>query len=233
MRSSHFGRFLAGTLMLLAASSSPARADGPTSGDLSVLGGRTLGRGETAIAAGTGWPGTWGQVTFAPRSTLNVGVRASLLYGSPIMGFGTGIGGEVSMPVRLHLLGRGRWDLAMTARPLVITGRASLVGAEASLFEDDFGWAVMFEKGLVAGWQATDAVSLVLGVMTTGGVVGIPEADRTRFAFHALGVLGTELLLARDTLLFLHLEGGGGLSGGDVFPRQGILRATVGFAHMF
>jgi hypothetical protein len=231
MRSSSRAGLLAVALIVVSWTPS-ARADGPTSGDLSVIGGRTMGSGEISVAAGAGWPGTWGQIQFAPRSTLNVGVRATVLYGSPILGFGTGIGGEVSMPVRKHLLGKGRWDLAMTARPLVITGRAALVGAEDSLFEDDFGWAALFEKGLVAGWQATDAVTLVMGVMTTSGAVGIPEANRTRFAFQALGVLGLELLLGRDTLLFLQVEGGGGTSGSEVFPHQGIVRAHVGFARM-
>jgi hypothetical protein len=220
-------------LALLLATTASVRADGPTSGDLSVLSGRTLGKGDTALSAGAGWPGLWAQMTFAPRSTLNVGVRAALLYGSPIMGFGTGVGGEVSVPVRMHLLGRGDWDLAMAARPYFVTGRATLVGADDSVFGDQLGWAAMMEKGLLAGWRATDALTLTLGVLTAGGVVGVPDANRTRFAFHVLGVLGLELLLARDALLFVHAEGGGGHAGSEAFSTRGIVRLSAGFAHMF
>src|SRR4051812_8135844 len=74
----------------------PPIAARPTSGEASMLSGRTLGTGEVMIAGAAGWPWIYAQVELAPTSTFNIGVRAALLYGSPIMALAPGAGGELS-----------------------------------------------------------------------------------------------------------------------------------------
>src|SRR5687768_6384965 len=85
----------------------PETATRPTSGEASFLSGRTLGVGQALMAASLGWPGFWAQLELAPDSGINVGVRGAVVYGSPVMGLVAGAGGELSVPIRVHVFGEG------------------------------------------------------------------------------------------------------------------------------
>ena len=57
----------------------PPSGDRPSSGDASLLSGRTLGVGNTMIAVMAGWPGAYAQLELAPTSLFNIGIRAGFL----------------------------------------------------------------------------------------------------------------------------------------------------------
>lgn len=212
-----------------------ARADNrPTSGDASVLSGRTLGDQQTVLSGGVGWPGIFAQVTFAPSSTFNVGARFDLLYGSPLVGFASGIGTELSAPMRVHVFGRGEWDLALRLRPCILLGHGAVAGVhKGSIFDDNFGWAALAEVGLLAGWHPNDELTLALGLLSSWGVARSPDAGATVFAGNILGMTGLEYLLRRDTMLFVEVEAGGGFTGGAPFADGGVLRTFLGAAYVF
>ena len=108
---------------VLAAAPALAR---PTSGDMSIVSGRTMGVGEEAIAAGLGWPGIWAEYLLAPSSTFNVGFRGTVLYGSPVMGLGSGVGAEATVPLRFHLWGADLLDVALQLEPSAFIGEGAL-----------------------------------------------------------------------------------------------------------
>ena len=87
--------------------------DRPTSGVMSLWSGRTLGNGQSAIAAGVGWPGLFVELALAPSSRLNIGGRLQVNYGSPLMGIGDGIGGDLQVPIRFHFYGQDDLDVAV------------------------------------------------------------------------------------------------------------------------
>lgn len=225
-------RGVAAILCVLAVGSAARADDRPTSGDMSLLSGRTLGNGETALAAALGWPGLWAQVTLAPSSTLNVGIRGFVLYGSPLMGLGAGVGGGGAVPVRIWVFGEGSVDLSLAIEPAFMVGEGALAGQEGT-FADDFGWAGWAEAGALLGMQASSAVTLTLGLLGGGGYVRVADAGD---GSHVIGtttlVLGVEALMSRDTLLFAELRGGWGFAPEALFDGHYIVRVSLGIAYL-
>lgn len=221
------------TAMVLALASTGHAQDRPTSGDMSILSGRTLGNGETVLAAGLGWPGIWAQVTLAPSSTFNLGVRATVLYGSPVMGLGSGVGGSLSVPMRLHLFGKDTLDLALTLEPGFALGEGALAGQETA-FADNFGYAGWADVGALAGMQVSEAVTLTLGVLGEVAYVDVPDndVDGRHLVGGVLGVLAVEALMSRDTMLFAELRGGWGFANERLFDGHEILRVSLGLAYL-
>ena len=220
---------LALTLGPLAAT---GHADRPTSGDMSLLSGRTLGNGETLLAAALGYPSFWAELMLAPSSTFNFGFRGSVAIASPVMGFGTGVGGSFSVPIRLHLLGAGTLDIAAFFEPQVFAGEGALSGQmEESPFANNFGFGVGGLVGAVAGAQVADAVTLILGLggdvvyVSTEGVGG--ELVGTGIAF-----LGIEALMSRDTMLFVEARGGIGFKPELLFEGPEVVRISLGLAYL-
>jgi hypothetical protein len=207
--------------------------DRPTSGDLSLFSGRTNGNGESVIAAGVGWPGIWAGFFLSPSSTFNVGVRGHVYYGSPLMGFQTGAGGGLTIPVRLHLFASDKLDLSLYVEPGVVLGEGSLVG-EVVTFAGVFGYGVYGLGGLLAGAQLSDKVTLALGVMGEGGFVHTPS--KTTNQISALGGLlvsaAIEALMSRDTMLFVEIRGGIGFPGNNLFDSQGVFQGSLGLAYL-
>ncbi|MFW5921549.1 MAG: hypothetical protein ACOCUS_06890 [Polyangiales bacterium] len=218
--------------ILLALSPAEARADRPTSGDMSLLSGRTLGVDNTVIAAGLGWPGFWAQVELAPSSTFNLGIRGEVDYGSPIMGVGTAIGGGVSVPMRIHFYGEGSLDLAVGIRPLGVVGEGSTVGAR-DVFSDDLGWGVGSEARLLLGYQASDDVTI--GAGAGGGLyyVNVPDDDTHSDLVGSMLVSAViEALMRRDTMLFAEIVAGYGFAPGPLFDGNGVVRVSLGVAYL-
>lgn len=218
----------------LATSASSARADGgrPTSGDMSIISGRTLGNDQTVLAAGVGWPGLWAGVWLAPSSRFNLGLRGSVLYGSPVMGFTQGVGGELSIPIRWHFFGKGQLDLSIAITPSFAIGQGSLAGQE-DLYKSHLGYAARGDGGIVAGAQVSRSVTLTLGAMGTFGFVNVP--DRTGGAHllgAAYGIAGIELLVARDTMFLVELHGGYGFAASEIYASNAIGRVWVGIAYL-
>jgi hypothetical protein len=223
--------FIAALAAFLASSSLIARADDrPTSGDMSVISGRTLGNGETALAGGVGWPGLWAQATFAPSSTFNLGFRGSVLYGSPFMGFNAGIGGEVAVPVRLWLFGSGSLDVSLFLEPGVVVAEGSLVGQQGA-FQNDLGLAGYGTFAALSGAQLSDALTLVLGLGGNVAYVVVPDASGGDLVGAVLAIAGIEALVSRDTLLFLELRGGVGFKPDLLFGGQEAVRGSIGIAY--
>lgn len=213
-----------------------ARVAGPTSGAASLLSGRTLGSGETMIAAAAGWPGVWGEVAFAPASELNIHVRGTFLYGAPFLGLVEGIGGELSVPVRVHVLGDGQIDLAVRMTPRIAVGEGRLFGEREGLGGAFSGGLVVDVHG-VLGFAVDPNVTLIAGL---GGGAGGSIVDRS-----SLGVawvarlaaeLGVEALVSRDFMLFAHVEGGYGFApdraGLPFYPAREVLSVSLGAGYL-
>jgi len=215
-----------------AAAPQPASADRPTSGDMSIISGRTMGNGETALAAGVGWPGIWAQVLLAPSSTFNLGFRGSVLYGSPVMGLGSGVGGGLSVPVRLHLLGKGYLDVALALEPGAFMGEGSLAGQEVA-FAHSFGYGATCTLALLAGAQVSGAITVTLGAGGDFVYYDTPSAGAGRqLGATGLGIFGLEALVSRDTLLFLEVRGGYGFAPERLFDGHEVVRFSLGLAYL-
>ncbi len=185
-----------------------ARVAGPTSGSASILSGRTLGSGQAVIAAALGWPGIWAEVALAPSSELNVHVRGTVLYGSPVMGLVAGAGGELAIPVRVHVLGEGNVDLALRLTPRVALGEGAIFGERTGLGGALAGALVLDAHG-VFGIQLDPSVTLVLGAGGGAGASFVEgSSEGITWVARVAGELGLEALMARDLMLFAHVEGG-------------------------
>jgi len=210
----------------------PARADRPTSGDMSLISGRTLGNGENALAAGIGWPGLWAGFWLAPSSSFNLAFKGSVVYGSPLIGFSSGVGGELSIPVRWHIFGKGQLDISVAITPAVTIGQGSVEGQEGT-FSDNLGYAARGEAGLLAGAQVSRAVTLTLGAMGGLGWLNVPDATGASYLFVSTwAVAGIELLFSRDTMLLVEAHGGYGFTSSAIFASNAIGRIWIGIAYL-
>jgi hypothetical protein len=213
----------------------PPIANRPTSGEPSLSSGRTLGTGEILIAAGVGWPGIWVRGEFAPSSDFNIGVRAGLVYGSPIMGLEPGVGGELQIPMRIHLYGQDRFDFALYLAPCAIMGQGVIAG-ESGAFANDLGWGARGEAALLFGWRPIERMTILFG---GGGNFGFVHHSTTGLYAEGtfVGTAGIEGLISRDTMLFALVDGGAGVApsrgtGAQLFPGRGILRVSLGIAYL-
>jgi hypothetical protein len=222
------------TVALAMPGATTVRADDrPTSGDLSLRSGRTMGNGEVALAAALGWPGIWAEVTLAPSSTLNVAVRATVAYASPIAGFGSGVGGALAVPIRWHLYGHRDLDVAVLLEPTGIVGEASLVGQTAG-FGNDLGVGAGGLAGILLGLQISDVVTFALGA--AGEVFWVTVRDDAGPGSDVVAtgilILGVEALMARDTMLFVDVRGGYALARERLFDGHEIARLALGVAYL-
>ncbi|MCB9620077.1 MAG: hypothetical protein H6724_11595 [Sandaracinus sp.] len=216
-----------GALLVFAA---PASADSrPTSDDISLFSGRTVGNGDVVLAGGIGWPGVFAEALFAPTSRFNLSIRVDVDWGSPLMGFSTALGGQLSLPMRIHLYGEDDIDLALALRPFGMIGEGAMVGQEG-VFSDDLGGGAGLEAGVRAGFHVSDAVTLATGAFFEGAFVRTRGAgsDGT-FSFGLLGAV--EAVMSRSTMLFFAVGGGFGIASGDLFERHGIVRLHLGLAY--
>lgn len=219
-------------LALLLAHPAAARADRPTSGDASLESGRTLGNGEVLLAGALGWPGFRADVVFAPTSTLSLGPSALVGYGSTLLGFETGVSGGLSMPTRVHVLGRGVTDVALRFAPAIVIGEAATLG-EQGLYANELGLCVGVEAGARAGVRVSEHATVIAGATTAFSWIAVPEAeDGSGWVLSLAAVLGLEALMTRDTMMLGLLELGGGVDGGRDFDRPVALRVWLGFGYL-
>jgi hypothetical protein len=215
----------------------PTDAPRPTSGTASFLSGRTLGTGEVLMAAALGWPGLWAHVELAPSSLVNVGVRGSVLYGSPVMGLVAGAGGELIVPVRVHLYGEGELDVALRITPQVAAGEGRLFGESASdIHAADLGISSRLDVGARLAWRATEQVTLFVGADVGAGVSWV-DTERAHAIGVLTGTLGIEAMMSSDTMLFAEAVGGGGIADGGAraiayYPQQEVFRLSLGLGYL-
>lgn len=211
----------------------------PTSGEASLLSGRTLGTGEVMMAAGVGWPGIWLQLELAPSSTFNLGIRAALLYGSPLMALVHGAGAELAVPMRIHLFGEGEVDVAVYLTPAVALGEAALSGEADTVWAGAFGWSSRLEAGGVIGVRLMPRLTFFAGLGGHFAVVHTPQAGGPEAVGALLARSGIEGLISRDTMLFAEVQGGLGFTpgrGGQPVFRESIpplLRVSLGVGYLF
>lgn len=210
----------------------------PTSGDASLLSGRTLGTGEVMIAAAVGWPWIWAQLELAPSSTFNIGIRAALLYGSPIMALTPGAGGELALPSRIHLHGDDNVDIAVFVTPAVVVSEAAIVGEGGTVWSGELGWSTRLEAGGLLAIRAAERFTVFIGAGGHVGFVHTPSASALEAVGAAFASFGIEGLISRDTMLFAAVDGGIGIAptrmgqpvfGANVPP---LLRVSLGVAYL-
>ena len=111
-----------------------------TTDGFSVRGGRLLGAGQMALAAGAGWPGIFAELVIGASAGFNLGPRVDFLYATPLLGGRVGVGTEISLPMRIHVyeVAEHNIDVAIVARPFFLLGRGGLVGGRGT-FNDDLG----------------------------------------------------------------------------------------------
>ena len=203
--------------------------DRPTSGVISMWSGRTLGNGHSAIAAGVGWPGLFVELALAPSSRLNIGGRLQVNYGSPLMGIGDGIGGDLQVPIRFHFYGREDLDLALAIRPGFTFGQGALVGQQGG-FANDFAWAGRLDAGVLLGAHTSESITLTFGLLGGAGLSDVTGVGLEVFGtFYATAAI--EAVVSRDTMLFALLEGGYGLARAERFDTTAIFRLWLGLAY--
>ena len=217
----------------------PPIASRPTSGEASLHSGRTLGIGETMIAGAAGWPGIWVLVEHAISSSFNLGIRAGLTYGS-LMALAPGVGGELGIPMRIHLFGEGAIDLAAYVEPAFSIAEGASVGEFGTVYSGDLGWSGRLELGGLLGVHVSEGLTLLVGL---GGIIGhvhVPAAGDPTIVGAILGKLGIEGLISRDTMLFAVAEGGIGFADDrgaavnvfDVGLASAVLRLSFGIAYL-
>ncbi len=238
--------FCAGVLALAWSSVVTAQDDGlppptarSTSGTPSILGARTLGEGQVMMAGAAGWPSLWVQLELAPTSTFNIGIRASLLYGSPIMALVPGAGAELAAPMRIHLFGEDNIDIAVFVTPAVTAGQGSLVGEGPYVFGGSFGWSARVEAGGLLSIQVMERLTVYFGVGGHFGFAHTPDAGGPQPFGATFARAGIEGMISGDTMLFAQADGGIGIStsrgalplfGDTVLP---LLRVSLGAAYLF
>lgn len=219
-------RTLAVVLVLLSAS--PAFADRPTSDDLSLISGRTVGNGEVVISAGLGWPGFFAEILFSPSSSFDLSLRGHVDYGG-LLGTATGVSGGVSVPMRLHLYGEDDIDVALAARPFAVFGEGAIMGEEGT-FADDFGYALGIEAGVRAGFHVSDAATLTVGAAGLFAWTNVKGAGGGAVGGGA-PLVGIEANFNRQTLFFAELLLGYAGAPENRFSRQMWMRLALGIAY--
>lgn len=210
----------------------------PTSGEPSLHSGRTLGTGEIMVAGAIGWPWAWAHLELAPTSTFNIGIRAAVLYGSPLMALQPGAGGELAVPARIHLHGDANIDVAVFVMPALTVGESALVGEAGTVYAGDVGWSSRLEAGGLLGVQLQERLTISLGVGAHVGFVHTPAVGYVDMIGAVFASAGLEVLISRDTMLFGNLQGGAGLAptrGGQVLFQEHVpplVRVSLGAAYL-
>lgn len=191
------------------------------------------------VAGAAGWPGIWVLAEHAISSTFNLGIRVGLTYGS-LMALAAGVGGELAIPMRIHLLGEGDIDLALYLEPAFTVAEGASVGEISTVYSGELGWSGRLELGGLLGFHVGEGLTLLVGV---GGFIGhahVPAAGDPTIIGAILGKLGIEGLISRDTMLFAVAEGGIGFADdagrGAAFFDPGlasvVMRLSLGLAYL-
>jgi hypothetical protein len=213
-----------------------AQATEPAPEEASLLSGRTLDAGETMMGAALGWPGFWAQVELAPSSDVNIGVRGAVVYGSPVMSLASGAGGELTIPIRIHVFEEAHLDISLRVAPVAAFGEGRLFGAGNTAFANRLGISSRVEFGVLLGYRAAERFTIFFGAHGAPGLSYLEDKDaRAIGVFY--GAIGVEALMSLETMLFAELEGGIGVADGSgltfaFYPQREILRLSLGMAYV-
>lgn len=105
----------------LLAHAGEARAELPPAGG-SVLGADVDVPSRGALTAGIGWPSTYVRYDFATAGRFGIGLRSDLYWGHPAYGFRTGFGWSFDVPMRIQVMDRAAWAVAIALTPGVFLG---------------------------------------------------------------------------------------------------------------
>lgn len=171
-------------------------------------GGVDLPRGG-ALSTGAGLPSVYAQYDFPASGRFGIGVRGDFLYMMPVWGFDVGLGFAAEVPMRIELLDRDRWNLAL------LLDAGLFMGFTEDWYED-FWWRddeVFFIGpnlgfGLVASVRPVSSLSIFFGLRIPIYIfILVPDeddADARVFAqvqFHG----GVEFSVARNVALFFRV----------------------------
>lgn len=218
------GLFMATALFAAA----PASADRPTSDDLSLISGRTVGNGEVVISAGLGWPGFYAEVLFSPSSKFDLGLRAHVDYGG-LIGTATGVAGGLSIPMRLHVYGKDDIDIAIAARPFVLLGEGAIFGEEGT-FADDFGYAIGLEAGMRVGFHVSNSATFTVGAAGLFAWTHVNDAGGGAVGGGA-PLIGIEANFNRQTVFFAEALAGYAGAAENRFGRHMWMRLALGIGY--
>lgn len=214
-------------LLLSLVGAAPALADRPTSDDLSLISGRTVGNGEVVISAGLGWPGFFAEVLFSPSSKFDLSLRGHVDYGA-LLGTATGVAGGVSVPMRLHVYGEDDIDIAVAARPFALFGEGAIMGEEGT-FADDFGYALGLEAGVRVGFHFGSA-TLTAGAAGLFAWTSVKDAGGGAVG-GAAPLIGIEANFNRQTVFFAEALVGYAGAPENRFSRQMWMRLALGIGY--
>lgn len=162
-----------------------------------------------ALSVGLGWPSVYAQYDFPTSSRFGIGLRGDFYYGMPAWEFDFGLGFGVDVPMRIEVLDRGNWNLALHLDAGVFLG----------LTEDwveDFWWRedeVFFIGpnlgfGLMASVQPVPALNIFFGLRVPIFIfILVPDEGDTQVK--AFGQIqfnaGVEFSVARNIALYSRL----------------------------
>lgn len=220
---------LLGLALTLSTGTSSAQSR-PTSDDLSILSGRTVGNGEVVLSGGLGWPGFWVEVLLSPTSRFDLSIRAHVDYGAQV-GFSTALGGGLSLPMRLHVYGHDDIDVALALRPFALVGEGATVGQQGT-FANDVGYGLGVEGGARVGFHLGDVTTIALGATALFAWTDVPDADGAGNVLGAVaGIFGVEGVMTRSTMLFLEAQAGYAFVAEGLFDRPLYVRLSVGMSY--
>lgn len=79
----------------------------------SVNGGAVEQTSSGVLSVGAGWPSFYAQYDFHMDGRFGLGIRSDFFFGMPVWGFSSGLGWGVDVPMRIEVLDRGDWNLAV------------------------------------------------------------------------------------------------------------------------
>ncbi len=214
-------------LLFVSAGRAFAQANPGNTRTVSVISGRLLERGRSTFTFQAGWPGVNGQLTLAPLDRFNIGLRAAIYYGSPIMGFANGFGSAAEFPMRIEVSGEGDWHLSVAIEPSVLLAQGRLVGQRFGGL-DKLSIAPSIFAGLLLGVRAGDIVTFTIGGLLGAGLLHAVDAGTTEGYTAALARAGLEFAITRDIVIHAVGELGFGGSSTMLFGVASIVRGWFG-----
>ncbi len=185
----------------------------------SVVGGRTVGQGSKAVVVDVGWPGVGVAGWFGAASGVDLGVRASFVYGveGAVSAVRPGVKGQLLL--KLRLFDGDRTSVALTAEPGVFFHSAlmsqTLLGVAVPL-------------GLKVGFASSSAVHLGLSLEVP---LWFQVGPTMQVTVPILAGLGTEYFITSQWLVFTRIRMGPSITLGK--PADFALDAQLGLGYRF
>ena len=177
----------------------------------SVWGGEVDVTQRGALSVGMGWPSFMLQYDFHTTGRFGVGLRTDFYYGNPSWGFAYGFGWGFHVPMRINVLSRNDWSLAVAIDPGMWMGFGDYWG-NGWWGNDWFIFAPRIGAGVIAAVQPIDALNVFFGMRLYFNILVIdPDGRYDSWADLAVQILpfaGVELSVHRMIALFFQLHAG-------------------------